>query len=82
MSRRTFTRHFAKATGMSVHEWLLQQRLQKCRDLLESSQLGIEQIANRTGFKTATALRQHFRQKYQVSPSVWRKTFGLMERQK
>lgn len=27
MSRRTFTRHFSKATGMSFKEWLINERL-------------------------------------------------------
>lgn len=77
MSRRTFTRHFSKATGMTVVEWLTNERLQRSRDSLESTSLPIEQIAELVGFQTATSFRQHFKQRYQVSPSAWRKTFGV-----
>ncbi|WP_420835341.1 GlxA family transcriptional regulator [Mannheimia massilioguelmaensis] len=77
MSRSTFTRHFRKATGMSVAQWLIETRLQKGRDLLESSQLTIENIAEQIGFKSAVGFRQHFLKKHQISPRAWRKQFGI-----
>ncbi|UTD55176.1 GlxA family transcriptional regulator [Halomonas sp. MS1] len=76
MSRRTFTRHFQKATGMTVVEWLVNERLRRGRELLETTSLSVEAIAERVGFHTATSFRQHFRQHHQVSPRDWRKTFG------
>jgi transcriptional regulator GlxA family with amidase domain len=76
MSRRTFTRHFHKATGMSLGDWLISERLQRTRELLESSQVPIETIAHQVGFQNSTSLRQHFKRKNQVSPSEWRKAFG------
>lgn len=76
MSRRTFTRHFQKATSMSVVEWLVNERLGRSRELLETTTLSVEEIAGMVGFQTATSFRQHFKQRHQVSPSAWRKTFG------
>lgn len=76
MSRRTFTRHFQKATGMTVVEWLVNERLRRGRELLETTSLSVEAIAERVGFHTATSFRQHFRQRHHVSPRDWRKTFG------
>lgn len=76
MSRRTFTRHFSKATGMSLMAWLINERLQRTRELLESTTLPVESIADLVGFNTPTSLRQHFKHRNQVSPSEWRKTFG------
>ncbi|GEK46269.1 AraC family transcriptional regulator [Bisbaumannia pacifica] len=76
MSRRTFTRHFHRATGMTVGQWLIHERLRRSRELLETSSLPIERVAERCGFQTATAFRQQFRQHYRVSPREWRKTFG------
>ena len=76
MSRRTFTRHFHKATGMTVVEWLVSERLRRGRELLETTSLSVEAIAERVGFHKATSLRQHFRQRHRVSPRDWRKTFG------
>ncbi|MDD0822902.1 helix-turn-helix domain-containing protein [Mannheimia sp. AT1] len=76
MSRSTFTRHFRKATGMAVGEWLIENRLQRGRELLESSDLSIEQIASEIGFQTAVSFRQHFKAKHFVSPKQWRCSFG------
>lgn len=76
MSRSTFTRHFSKATGMSLGEWLINERLQRARELLESTTLSVESISALVGFQTPTSLRKHFKRRNQVSPSEWRRTFG------
>lgn len=76
MSRRTFTRHFVKATGMTFVQWLTNERLQRSLELLEISSLPVEKIAEMTGFHTAASFRQHFQRRYRVSPNGWRKTFG------
>lgn len=75
MSRRTFTRQFYKATGMSVGEWLLIERLQRSQELLESTSLAIDAIAEQVGFQSTVSLRQHFKHRFNVTPSEWRKTF-------
>lgn len=76
MSRRTFTRHFSKATGMTLVEWLVNERLQRARELLETTSLPVERISDLVGFQTPVSLRQHFRRRFQVSPRDWRRTFG------
>lgn len=76
MSRSTFTRHFRKATGMSVNQWLIEARLQHARDLLESTELTITDIAHQSGFNSDIAFRQHFVKKHKVAPNQWRKRFG------
>lgn len=75
MSRRTFTRQFYKATGMSVGEWLIAERIQRSQELLESTSLPIDAIAAQVGFQSAMSLRQHFKHRLDVTPSEWRKTF-------
>lgn len=75
MSRRTLTRHFLKATGMSIKEWLTAERLHRSQELLETTALPIEQVAELAGFHSAITFRQLFRQKLGVSPAEWRKTF-------
>lgn len=76
MSRRTFTRHFQKATGMSVMEWLVSERLRQGRELLEATSLSVDAVAEKVGFQTGTSFRQHFKSRHQVSPRDWRKSFG------
>lgn len=76
MSRRTFTRHFIKATGMTLVDWLVNERLQRTRELLETTSLSIERISDIAGFQTPISFRQHFKKRFQVSPRDWRRTFG------
>jgi len=49
--------------------------LQRSQELLESTSLPIDAIAVQVGFQSATSLRQHFRQRFEVTPGEWRKTF-------
>lgn len=76
MSRRTFTRHFQKATGMTLVDWLVNERLQHTRDLLETTSMPVERISELAGFQTPLSFRQHFKKRFQVSPRDWRRTFG------
>ncbi|KXU79439.1 GlxA family transcriptional regulator [Aeromonas enteropelogenes] len=75
MSRRTFTRRFQRATGLSLGEWLLAERLRRSQELLESGTHSMERIAELVGLRTAASLRQHFRTRFGVSPREWRRTF-------
>ena len=76
MSRRTFTRHFQKATGSSFTQWLINLRLQNSLELLEITTLSIEQIAEQVGFHSTVSFREHFKNRYKVNPSQWRKVFA------
>lgn len=60
---------------MSIGEWVTAERLRRSQWLLESSQLSIEQVAERAGFQSSITFRQTFREKMGVSPGEWRKTF-------
>lgn len=75
MSRRTLTRHFMKATGMSVVSWITAERLRRSQLLLESSNLPVEAVAEQVGYLSAVTLRQQFKARFGVSPAEWRKTF-------
>ena len=76
MSRRSFSRHFAEATGCSFNAWLTQKRLDRSCSLLEDTDLSIDEIAVRCGFKSTNAYRMCFKQVYATSPSNYRKTFS------
>lgn len=52
MSVRTFTRRFREEAGISAGQWLTQQRVERARHLLESTDLSIDQIAHAAGFGT------------------------------
>ncbi|MEV0888950.1 helix-turn-helix domain-containing protein [Streptomyces microflavus] len=75
MSVRTFTRRFREEVGASPGQWLTQQRVERARHLLETSDLSIDQVARDAGFGTATSLRQHLQAALGVPPTVYRRTF-------
>ena len=75
MSERTFARRFAAETGTTPGKWLLAQRLQHARLLLEGSDLPIETVATRAGFGSAALLRHHFGVHVGVAPAEYRRTF-------
>ncbi|MDQ7909318.1 helix-turn-helix domain-containing protein [Phytohabitans sp. ZYX-F-186] len=75
MSVRTFTRRFREETGASPARWLLQQRVDRARLLLETTDLGVDRVARRSGFGTAAALRQRFQASIGVPPTAYRRTF-------
>jgi transcriptional regulator GlxA family with amidase domain len=75
MSVRTFTRRFREEVGLSPGNWLSQQRVERARQLLESTELSIDQIARAAGFGTGASMRQHLQAALGVSPSAYRRTF-------
>jgi transcriptional regulator GlxA family with amidase domain len=76
MSVRTFTRRFREETGVSPAQWLLRQRVDEARRLLETTDLPIERVAEQAGFGTPTSMRQHLHAAVGVSPTAYRRTFG------
>ncbi|WP_054813334.1 GlxA family transcriptional regulator [Nocardia arizonensis] len=75
MSRRSFTRRFRERTGDSPQRWLLHQRVDRARLLLESTDDTVERIAADTGFRTAVSLRHHFQRLLGTSPAAHRALF-------
>jgi len=75
MSRRTFTRRFRQATGTTLLQWLLNQRLARARRLLETTDRAVEWVALEAGFGSAVSLRQHFAASLGTSPTRYRARF-------
>ncbi len=75
MSPRTFARRFRAATGTTPHRWLLDQRLRRAEELLERTNLPVDQVAANSGFTAGDTLRHHFTTRRGVSPAAYRRTF-------
>nr|WP_245725003.1 helix-turn-helix domain-containing protein [Micromonospora citrea] len=81
MSPRTFYRRLHAATGTTPVQWLLQQRLARAQDLLETTGLSMEKIGELSGLGTANNLRHHFLKQVGVSPREYRRAFSRTVRQ-
>jgi transcriptional regulator GlxA family with amidase domain len=75
MSVRTFTRRFRAETGLSPGRWLVHQRVEQARRLLESTDLPIDRVAAQSGLGSAASLRQHLHATVGVAPGAYRRTF-------
>jgi transcriptional regulator GlxA family with amidase domain len=75
MSRRSFVRHFKAATGTTPHAWLVSQRLNLAEELLETTDLAIEQVADRVGYRSAAVFREQFTLRRRIAPRHYRRTF-------
>ena len=75
MTRRTFTRRFKQTMGMTVNEWLLNQRLNLAQQLLEATESTLKLIAERSGFASPALLRLHFQRTFKISPTGYRREF-------
>jgi AraC family transcriptional activator FtrA len=75
MSRRQFTRVFRAETGISPWQWLLSERLNEARRMLESTREPVEQIGFKCGFPTAASFRMHCRRATGLTPSAYRNAF-------
>lgn len=76
VSPRTFYRQFLAETGYTPMQWITRARVDRARELLETSERSIEQIAADVGLGTAANLRRHFQQILGTSPSEYRRTFA------
>ena len=79
MSSRTFARRFRAEMGTTPAAWLNRQRIIRAQELLESTDRGLEGIAQETGFGTSAVMRHHFLKVLQTTPTAYRRTFGLRE---
>jgi AraC family transcriptional regulator, transcriptional activator FtrA len=77
MSVRTFSRRFRDETGTTPLQWLLNQRVTRARELLETTSLTVETIAHRCGFSDAPTLRRHFATRVGTSPRAYRAAFSV-----
>ena len=76
MSERTFLRRFRAATGLTPHRWLLDQRLQLARRLLETTDEPVERVATLSGLGSAATLRLHVGRRLATSPLAYRRLFA------
>ncbi|WP_407562895.1 GlxA family transcriptional regulator [Streptomyces sp. 184] len=75
LSVRHLHRVFRAQTGTTPLRWLLWARVERARELLETTDLSVEEIARATGFGSPVSLRAHFCRRVGTSPSTYRRTF-------
>lgn len=75
MSARTFSRRFREETGQSPGVWIRERRIDRARELLESRDLSIDEVARLSGLGSGGNLRHHLRRGVGMSPTSYRKVY-------
>ncbi|CAM3336044.1 GlxA family transcriptional regulator [Kibdelosporangium persicum] len=75
MSTRNLSRRFRAQTGTTPLRWLLDRRVQRARELLETTGLPVDRIAQTCGFGSPETLRHHFAKHVGTTPRAYRATF-------
>lgn len=73
MGYSSFRKAFKKITGESPNQYHLNLRLNRAKDLLSSTALNINEIADQTGFENVFYFSKLFKKKNGVSPNSFRK---------
>jgi transcriptional regulator GlxA family with amidase domain len=76
MSERSFSRHYAEATGLTPARAIERLRVEAARRLLSESRLPVKRIAQRCGFGSEETMRRSFHRLIDISPQDYRARFG------
>lgn len=69
-----FSRLFKKSTGMSPHQYVMQQRIERAKQLLKTADISITDIALDCGFNSQSHLGKYFRQLTGITPKAYRQS--------
>ena len=70
---RTFARRFRAATGYQPIEYVQALRVEEAKQILETEELGIDEIAEFVGYDDPASFRRLFKRKAGMTPAAYRK---------
>ncbi|MCW5633730.1 MAG: helix-turn-helix domain-containing protein [Rubrivivax sp.] len=73
---RTFARRFAKATGYTPLGYVHALRVEEAKQMLETSDAPVEQIAHEVGYGDPAFFRRLFKRRTGITPARYRQRFG------
>lgn len=78
MTPRTFMRKFKKLTGSTPYEYLQRIKMEKAKKLLETKDIGIEQVSYEVGYSDFASFRKVFKKNVGSTPSEYKRLYGKM----
>ena len=77
LPKRTFDRRFRAATGYAALAYVQQLRIEEAKQLLETSEGSVEEIAREVGYEDTASFRRLFRRLVGMIPSEYRRKFHV-----
>lgn len=77
LPKRSFDRRFRKATGYSPLEYVQWLRVEEAKQMLESDDRPIDEIAEEVGYSDLASFRKLFRRLAGITPGEYRRRFKL-----
>ena len=71
---------FRERLGMTVFHWIREERLRRGRGLLAHSHLGMQDIADQIGFRSACNFTTAFRERTGMTPTAYRSSMQAADR--
>ena len=78
LPERSFNRRFFRATGQSPMDYVQSLRLEEAKQMLETTDLSIEALANEIGYEDPSSFSRLFRRKTGATPAQYRKRFAAL----
>ena len=79
LARRTFGRRFQAATGHAPLDYVQRVRIEEAKQLLETENHTIEQVANQVGYDDAVSFRRLFKRMVGETPAAYRRRQSVSE---
>ena len=72
MGPSQFCRAFKKAIGLTPHQFVIERRIERARDMLANSRLSIAEIAYAVGFSSQAHMTTTFKSRLKITPRRFR----------
>ncbi len=80
LAERSFKRRFQQATGLSPLQYVHTLRIEEAKQMLESGDAPVEEIADEVGYEDAGFFSRLFLRNVGLTPAQYRRRFGALRR--
>ncbi len=78
ISRSTLSQHFTKDMGISLHKYIISEKLKLAERFLKDESFTYSEISDMVGFSDQSHFIQLFKHHYGITPGEFRKSLGLL----
>jgi len=78
LNPRTFARRFRAATGYQPIDYVQALRVEEAKQMLETEEFGIDEIAETVGYHDPASFRRTFKRRAGLTPAAYRRKFSSL----